>query len=168
MRLGPLLALVLLPACDPVFEPRPAVEVVRLDEGAFVDLLGGDGTTPLVVNLFATWCSACRGELPVLDRFARERTGVRFAAVSLDEAGTTRAVQDYASSLGLSLPVYHLAVADPVGVVGRHLDAFHGAIPITVVLGEGGRVRAVHPGRADRADLESLLDEARGGVAAPP
>jgi len=168
MRIAPLLALVLLPACAPALDPRPEAEVVRLDEKAFVDLLSGDGGSLLVVNLFATWCSACRGELPVLDRFASEEPGVRFAAVSLDEAGTTAAVRDYATTLGLALPVYHLSVTDPVGVVGRHLDAFHGAIPVTVVLGEGGEVRAVHPGRAGRADLEGLLDEARGTAAAPP
>jgi hypothetical protein len=104
----------------------------------------------------------------VLDRFAQDQPDLSFAAVSLDQAGTTAEVQAYASSLRLGLPVYHLSVAEPVTAVERHLEGFHGGIPVTAVLGRGGRVLAIHSGRVGRADLERLVADARSASGAAP
>ncbi len=162
MRLVLLLAaLAATPTCAPLPGERGATPVTVLDEPGFERLLDNADGGLLVVNLFATWCSACRGELPVLDRYAQDAPEIDFAAVSLDEAGKTAEVRSYASTLRLGLPVFHLSVPDPVSTVGRHLDAFHGGIPVTAVLGEGGRVLAMHAGRVGRTDLEDLLARAR-------
>ncbi|MBN1336461.1 MAG: TlpA family protein disulfide reductase [Deltaproteobacteria bacterium] len=163
MRLALSLLAVLAtgPSCTSGAPAGDVTPVTVLDERAFAALLANPDGGLLVVNLFATWCSACRGELPAIDRFSKSETDLRFAAVSLDEAGKTADVQVYATTLRLGLPVYHLSVDDPVGAVGRHLDVFNGGIPVTVVLGKDGRVHASHMGRVLENDLERLVSQAR-------
>ncbi|MHB8670617.1 MAG: TlpA family protein disulfide reductase [Acidimicrobiales bacterium] len=48
---------------------------------------------PLVVNLFASWCTVCRDELPIFVRSARQLQGrVAFVGIDSQETGNGRAM----------------------------------------------------------------------------
>lgn len=152
-------------ACShPASTPGPQ-PVTVMDEAGFQGLLGSD--EPIVVNLFATWCSACRGEMGEFRAFQDQDPGMDLALVSLDRQGSTPEVQAWVDRYGPGMPVFHLSVEDPIATVARHLPVFHGGIPVTAVVAEG-RVLAHRSGRVDTGDLAALLQEARTGYTGAP
>ena len=76
--------LLALLACARAPAPQP---VTVVDEAGFQALLATE--EPRVVNLFATWCSACRGEIGEFRAFKEQEPGVDLALVSLDRQGAT-------------------------------------------------------------------------------
>jgi thiol-disulfide isomerase/thioredoxin len=62
----------------------PSIRLFRLAGGSF-DLAALRGR-PILLNFWASWCAACRVELPVLDRLSQQTTNrdLRVIAVSED------------------------------------------------------------------------------------
>lgn len=128
----------------------PPIRATGLD-GRTVDLVLGRVT---LVNLWASWCAACRTELPLLERVHLELAGqgVRVAAISADRAGPD-AVVPFLRKLGIrKLPVY----LDWDGLVG-YSDADNRndapfalySMPITYLVDSARRVVGYLPGEAD-------------------
>ena len=132
--------------------PVPSVRIPRLS-GAAIDLTSFKGKVTLV-NFWATWCAACRTELPLLERVhaAMADQGIRVVAISVDQGGRD-VVARYVRTLNLRrLPVY----LDPDGLVA-HSDrdnrrnapfALYG-LPVTYVIDRAKRIVGYLPGAAD-------------------
>lgn len=119
--------------------------------------------TPLVVNFFASWCTACRADLPVLAQvFGHLRGQVAFVGVdSLDDgSGLSFAV-------GLGLGPWPLA-RDVGGERGSGLhDAVGGVgMPVTAFYSAAGTLLHITTGSLD---LRALSDEIHGvlGITGP-
>jgi thiol-disulfide isomerase/thioredoxin len=96
----------------------PPLRLFRL-EGGTTDLSALRGK-PILLNFWASWCAACRIELPALDRLYRDawRGRVHVVAVSEDR-GPRETVARFVNSLDLkALPIF----LDPNGFVA-HSDA---------------------------------------------
>ncbi|HMJ13752.1 MAG TPA: TlpA disulfide reductase family protein [Polyangiaceae bacterium] len=107
---------------------------------------------PLVVEAFASWCSACRSAAPTLAAASRARRArpVRFIGVSVDDS-PERARQ---AKEEWRIP-YDIALDD-----GRFSkDYAVRLLPTLVVIDAEGRVRRVSSGRPSAAELESWLGE---------
>ena len=139
----------------------PSVRLFHLDGGT-IDLASLRGR-PLLVNFWATWCAACRIELPALDKLSERRKGLNIIAVSEDRGNRER-VNRFVKSLPIrNLPVY----LDPNGYVA-HSDADNrtGApfalygMPITYLIASSGRVVGYMPGAADWSEpsANALID----------
>ena len=76
-------------------------------DGKTVTLSGQKGRVVLV-NFWATWCDACKEELPVLQELQRAHAGDRFEllAVSVDE-DPAKAVPPFAQKRGLDFPILY-------------------------------------------------------------
>jgi len=124
----------------------------RLQGGA-IDLSSFRGK-PILVNFWASWCAACRTELPVLERQYRDawQGKVHVAAVS-EDAGGRETVERFTTKLELrALPIY----LDPNGYVahsgiGRGEKApfaLYG-MPITYLISASGLIVGYVQGAVD-------------------
>jgi thiol-disulfide isomerase/thioredoxin len=114
------------------------------------DLLG----TPVVVNLWATWCGPCRRELPLLSSVAAEEGGVAFVFISQGE--TPAQVERYLAEGGFDLPIVLL---DPAGAIGE--AARSRGLPTTLFFDAEGELIYRSLGELSRARLQDGLDRIR-------
>jgi thiol-disulfide isomerase/thioredoxin len=136
--------------------PVPAVSIPRLGAAA-LDLTSLRGKVVLV-NFWATWCPACRTELPILDRLARSsRADLAVVAITTDRDRSL--VAPFVKKLNLR----HLTIGfDPGGLVARAgagdgVDtpfALYG-MPISFLLGVTGQVEGYLTGEADWTSQEA-------------
>lgn len=112
--------------------PAPDVTLLREDGGP--STLAAFRGTPVLVNLWATWCAPCVAELPALDRLAEAQGyDLTVLAVSQDMEGW-QAVRPFLKRT----PLEHVTVlADPDGELGSALGAT--GLPLTVLYDEQGQ-----------------------------
>lgn len=139
--------------------PVPDVDLMRVD-GATLNLAKLKGKTVLV-NFWATWCPACRTEMPSLDKLqqvmGRERLAV--VAVSVDREGRT-IVAPYLRKLNLR---HMTVVVDP----GSRISHANGrgdtrspfglyGMPISYVIAPSGQVQGYMLGQADWSSEDAM------------
>jgi peroxiredoxin len=123
--------------------------------------LGGDsvrvgaGGPVTLVNVWATWCTACREEMADLESLHRDfaSQGLRVLAVSVDQGDGAR-VRRFASRERLTMPIAH----DPTGLVQELYQVM--AVPETYLVGGDGRLLWRQAG-----GLHGAPDAARDAVA---
>jgi thiol-disulfide isomerase/thioredoxin len=71
---------------DRSHEGRSAPAVAFDDGNGGTISLEGEHPTPVLVNLWATWCAPCVKELPTLDRLSQTENGIVVMAVNQDSA----------------------------------------------------------------------------------
>lgn len=106
---------------------------------------------PAVVNLWATWCAPCRQELPDFQQVAAARPDVRFVGVDVQENGDARAFLD---DLGITFEQF----VDDRGTLAEALGV--AAMPVTLVIGDDGRIVDQHLGPMTAAELDAAIDSA--------
>lgn len=117
----------------------------------------------VLLNLWATWCSPCRKEMPALDRLQQRLGGPRFQVVPLSiERDGAAAVQSFYEETGVrTLGVYVDSsgqAASALGVVG---------IPTTLLIDAEGREIGRVTGPAEW-DGPAALTVIRGYLARAP
>jgi cytochrome c biogenesis protein CcmG/thiol:disulfide interchange protein DsbE len=119
--------------------PMDANALPSLDAAAFASLLGELEGTPVVVNFWASWCSPCRAEAPLLrDAHARYGHEVQFLGVDTQDSrdGAERFIQDE----GLTYPSFF----DPANAIGLSYDL--ASPPMTLFFDRNGTLVATVPG----------------------
>lgn len=117
-----------------------------------------DGTTmtladmkgsPLVVNMWATWCKPCVKEMPAFDEVANSVEGVRIVGVNVaDDA-------DDAAKFAADLGVTYEQFTDPTGSLS---DAFGvTGLPATAFIAADGTVVEVHSGALTADELTARI-----------
>ncbi len=136
-------------------------ELPRLSGGGNLGLAEFRGH-PLVLDFFASWCTACRGELPGMAALSSQLQGrVTFAAVDSQESGDGLA---FARQYGIgSWPL-----ARDVG--GTQDSGLHDALgargmPLTAFYDSSGRLLTVVLGAISEDDLRGRIRSLYGIVA---
>lgn len=109
------------------------------------DLLG----MPAVINFWASYCPPCRAEMPLLERQAGARAGVRLALIN--EGDSAQGARSFLDSAGVHQP----SLLDSDLSVGKAYRV--SALPTTVFLHADGTIAAIHVGQLDEAVLAAEL-----------
>ena len=151
--LVPLAALALVVvATIPALATRMATRQTNAPALAFFSISRLDGTMVnpaefrgrvVVLDYWATWCPACRREMPDLERLYRRYQGnpkVTFWAVDVQKDGeTAEKARSFMQSAGYTLPI---ALGSEKYVEGLNLEGF----PSLIIIDTAGRVRLIHTG----------------------
>lgn len=148
------------PARDAAFRPLTVGDAappyaVRTLAGDSVRVGAG---APVLLNVWATWCTSCREEMADLAALERAYAshGVRVLAVSVDAGDGTR-VRRFVEAEKLPFAVAH----DPAGIVQRSFQAV--GVPETYLVSGDGRLLWVQRGglhgapAAVRVTLDSVV-----------
>jgi thiol-disulfide isomerase/thioredoxin len=120
---------------------------------------------PVVANFFASWCTACQGELPGLADAATQLKGrVTFVGIDSEENGDGLAM---AHRYGID--AWPLAV-DTGGSQssGLHDDLGAPGMPVTAFYAADGRLLAVVPGAISETDVLTRVRDLYGVPASSP
>jgi thiol-disulfide isomerase/thioredoxin len=141
-----------------VGDPMPDLKLNRLD-GSGEIRLGALRGKVVLLDIWASWCTPCKEEMPMLDEMATRlrRRGVEIIAVSVDE--------DRASAEAFvgTRPRWTLTLAhDPQGRIPDLLQP--PKMPTSYVIDGAGVVRGINAGfdRSDAARIEARLRELAG------
>lgn len=151
-----------LAACDQAPTPGEAVlqhtlgqNVAKLQvqtlDGApqpFTDLIPAGTATPVVLNIWATWCTPCLVEMPTLDALGRSGRA-RVVAIATDPSATV--VKDFLRNQhwGRGIEIWH----DPRGIITREALSAK-ALPSTYVLNPSLTIIYAVAGERDWADWQ--------------
>jgi thiol-disulfide isomerase/thioredoxin len=130
-----------------------------MDVDEFTAMRQAVAGTPLVVNIWASWCGPCKTEMPMLARAARAHDGgVQFLGVdTLDERGAAR---EFLASTDVPYP----NVFDASGAIKTSLGSI--GQPVTVFYDADGNQVAKIDGQLSQSELDSQLRAIGGGAAA--
>jgi thiol-disulfide isomerase/thioredoxin len=123
-----------------------------MDAATFRALLDELRGTPVVVNVWATWCPPCVEEAPHLAEVSREFEG-RVQFVGLDILDDRPAARDFIREYGWIYP----SVFDPAGRI-RDALGYVGQ-PVTVVYDREGNLAFEHVGAVDGEMLRTEIRE---------
>lgn len=138
-------------------EADPTAGALPVTDATEFERLLADSESPMVVNLWASWCIPCRSEAPLLrDAEARFGDDVRFIGVAVrDEQDGARA---FIGEFGLAGFEHYF---DRSGAVPAALGAR--GVPLTFFFKPGGERSHLHTGVLDEGTLAVWLDEIRRG-----
>ena len=121
-------------------------------------LLAGS-TEPIVLNVWASWCTPCRSEAPLLSKAAIEfADDVRF--VGLDVKDTPDNAVSFIAEFYPDAPIDHYA--DESGTIPTDLGGTLG-VPLTFFYRPGGELSYMHIGVIDERTLALQIDELVNG-----
>ncbi|HEV7474641.1 MAG TPA: TlpA disulfide reductase family protein, partial [Pyrinomonadaceae bacterium] len=138
----------------------PAARAINAEE--MQALLKRDGSRPLLVNYWATWCDPCREEFPDLVRIDRDYRpkGLDFIAITLDDPSDLKtAVPKFLRLMKAKMPVYLLDVSDPEPAINAVDPNWGGALPATFLYNNKGDVVYKHIGRVNTDELRAAIEK---------
>lgn len=140
----------------PVGGQAPNFSLPPLTGSAPVDLdsLGKDADHPVILNFFASWCTPCQRETPLLARMAaaEQATGGRVRFVGVDVNDPPANALPFVQKAGITYPVG----VDQAFRVTSGLYGLNG-LPQTFYINSNGTVVGHTIGAVDAAGLRSWL-----------
>jgi thiol-disulfide isomerase/thioredoxin len=139
----------------------PAPRAKAIDAQQMQGLLKRDGTRPLLVNYWATWCDPCRDEFPDLVKIDADfrSKGLDFIAITLDDLVDLKtAVPQFLGKMNAKMPVYLLNERDPEPAINAVDAAWGGALPATFLYDKNGAVVYKRFGRVNTIELRTAIE----------
>jgi thiol-disulfide isomerase/thioredoxin len=138
---------------EPMGIPSRSLEPVTSPE--FDSILVGLRGTPVIVNVWASWCAPCRTEMPLLERAARTFDGrVAFLGVASRDARDD--AQGFLDEIGVTYP----NVFDATGGVRKALSLR--GFPTTYVFDADGKLLHAIVGGVSEQRLAAQLEDLTG------
>jgi thiol-disulfide isomerase/thioredoxin len=116
--------------------PLPDIEVQSLDgqPARLRDLTKGKVA---VVDMWATWCTACRDVTARAAELAKSESTDKLVVIGVDEGEEVKEVRGFLNGPGTTYPIYVDTAYDLANEVGSE------SVPTILIVGRDGKVRAV-------------------------
>lgn len=143
--------------------PGPEIPVVRSVDAILA--LSPPGQIR-VLHFWATWCGACKKDLPNVRLLAKglDAAGVPLIGVSLDSPDKADAVAAYVRDQRLDFPNAILDSPDPTPIVNRLDPAWDADLPATFLVAKSGKTLQAYLGSTP---VERVLEDARRAARQP-
>jgi cytochrome c biogenesis protein CcmG, thiol:disulfide interchange protein DsbE len=136
----------------------PAMTLPRLQGGATAALADYRGRV-VVLNYWASWCTPCRQESPLLERWHKRISAQRGTVLGVDSLDVTADARAFVRRFRLTYPM----LRDRDGETQRRFGVT--GYPETLVLDRRGRIAALQRGPVDDAFLRrAVLPLLRGST----
>lgn len=140
--------MVLTPAPSPT--PRVLDFTLKDLSGADVSLADLRGQVVLV-NFWATWCTPCQEEMPILEAYYQAHQEDGFVVVAVNVGEDAEVAAAYVQERGYTFPVW----SDPPGKQVMSLGIR--GLPASLFLDRAGRLRQFWSGPVDQEVLDRLV-----------
>jgi thiol-disulfide isomerase/thioredoxin len=90
--------------------------------------------TPLIINVWASWCGPCREEMGSLERLSRRYGGKKFQVIGISTDDDENAASAYIKQAGVSFATYIDSKVFLENMLGAN------TIPLTILVDAHGRV----------------------------
>ncbi len=96
--------------------------------------------SPVLLNVWATWCDPCREEMPSMQRLydAYKDRGLRVVAVSIDDEGNESLIREFAAEHHLTFDILHDLKSEIMN--GYQVRG----VPQTFLISADGEIRSTH------------------------
>jgi cytochrome c biogenesis protein CcmG/thiol:disulfide interchange protein DsbE len=132
-----------------VGKPAPTFVAPRLVGSEQLRLTDFRGQ-PVLLNFFASWCTPCRDELPLLQKAVDGKNAAVIGVLFNDSASSARR---FLRQLGITFPT-----ADDDGAIARaYRVATKPGLPVTYAIAADGRLAARHIGQLRPEDVPALV-----------
>ncbi len=136
---------------SPAQDDRPEIDFTVKDlSGAAVSLNSLHGKVVLV-NFWATWCSPCKEEMPLLQAYYDAHKEENFTLVAVNVSDDVEDAQAFIIENGYTFPVW----SDPPGNVLIDLDM--NGLPASLVIDAQGKLVKRWIGPLAREDLDDII-----------
>ena len=127
-------------------KPAPELSGETLDGGKFIS--SGKLT---VVNVWASWCSPCRAEAPLLEDFAQKESDIQFLGILTRD--NLSSAQSFVKRFKVSYPI----LIDDAILAGFRGSLVPNAIPTTLIIDSKNRVAVRISGQVTFALLDTMI-----------
>ncbi len=135
-------------------QPAPNRELERLDGAGTASIADYRGKWVLV-NFWASWCTPCRDEAPILDRFYRQHRDDGFVVLGIDTQDLSGDARSFVEELHLTYPMLRGADGtDPLAKSGYGTTGF----PENFLIDPQGKVALIRRGPIDEAYLRQYVE----------
>lgn len=107
---------------------------------------------PIVLNLWASWCSPCKNEMPYFEQAYKENEDIQFLMVNMTSGDDINDAKDFIKEEGYTFPV----LFDIYGEAGYMYQA--NSIPMTIFIDENGNIVTYGVGAFDKETLQKGID----------
>jgi peroxiredoxin len=145
----------------PQDRPAPGFSLPRMSGTDPVSLQGLHGDV-VVLNFWASWCGACKQEVPALEKLWDGYRGSDVRFVGVDHADEASAARAFTSRAAVTYPI----VVDHAGALLAKYGAL--GLPATYVIDRQGQIRYEAVGSVDTDALRGAIDRVRAGHPATP
>ncbi len=108
--------------------------------------------TPIVLNLWASWCPPCKGEMPYFEAACRENPDIQFLMVNMTTGDNMADAKALIAEQGYTFPV----LFDTMSEAAIAYNAT--SLPMTFFIGADGAVVTHAVGALDEQSLNSGID----------
>lgn len=106
----------------------------------------------VLVNFWATWCTPCRTEMPVLDAYYQDHRADGFMLLAVNAGEPSGRVAEFIATQAFAFPI----ILDEEGHIAAHFGGIR-AMPTSFLLDEQGKVQQQFFGAIEPETLETVV-----------